>query len=96
MSMPAILSVLLGLVLAQRFNVFVLLSVALLVLTFALAGALAHLGTAVSSAVDAVITIVGLQIGYVLGIAVRHARVLMRAHRLSTASLRRLPQSRAQ
>jgi hypothetical protein len=95
MVMFAIVSVLLGLVLAQRFKVFVLLPVILLVLTFALARAFAHVEAAVISAVTVVIAIVSLQIGYLLGAAVRYAVLLARTHRLSAASLRRLPQSRA-
>ena len=93
MVMPAIVSVLLGLVLAQRFKVFVLLPVMLLVPTFALARAFAHVEAAVIPAVTAVIAIVGLQIGYLLGAAVRYAVLLGRTHR--AASLRRLPRSRA-
>lgn len=85
MVMPAIVSVLLGLVLAQRFKVFVLLPVMLLVLTFALARAVAHVEAAVIPAVTAVIAIVGLQIGYLLGAAVRYAVLLGRTHRLGAA-----------
>lgn len=94
MVLSAILGVLLGLVLAQRFNVFGLLPVILLVLTFSVAGALAHAETAMISVVTALVAIVSLQIGYVLGIAVRHAKASLRAHRPGTA-LRRLPHSRA-
>ena len=96
MVMPAIVGVLLGLVLAQRFRVFVLLPVILLALTFALARAVAHVEAAVISAVAAVIAIVGLQIGYLLGAAVRYAVLLGRTHRLGVSSLQRLmPRSRA-
>jgi hypothetical protein len=94
MALPAILSVLLGLVLAQRFKVFVLLPVILLVLTFSIAGALAHVETAVISVVTAMVAIVSLQIGYLLGIVVRHARASLRAHRPGS-SLPRLPHWRA-
>ena len=95
MASPAILSVLLGMVLAQRFKVFILLPIILLVLTFAFAQAIAHVGAATTSAIIAVIVIVSLQLGYVLGIAVRHARIFVLTHRLRTASLGRLPQARA-
>jgi len=95
MVLPAILSVLLGLVLAQRFNAFVLLPVILLLLTFSIAGALADVETAIISVVTAMVAIVSLQIGYVLGIAVRHARASLLARRPGTGSLRRLPHSRA-
>jgi hypothetical protein len=88
---PAILSLLLGLSLAQRFNVFVLIPVILLIVIFALAGALAHRDAALISALTATVAIVSLQIGYLLGIGISYRTLRGRARRLVAASLRSLP-----
>jgi hypothetical protein len=88
---PAILGLLLGLVLAQRFKVFVLIPMILLIVMFALAAALAHLDTALISVLTAIIAVVTLQIGYLLGIGISYGMLWRQARRLVAASLRRLP-----
>jgi hypothetical protein len=93
---PAILSLFVGVALAQRFKVLVLVPAIMITLLFAFVSGLAHADASWSAAAIAVTIIVGLQIGYLLGIAVRHLFLLARAHRLRAASLTRsLPQWRA-
>jgi hypothetical protein len=94
---PAILSLLVGVALAQRFKVLVLVPAIMITLLFALVSGLARGDVNwTAAALIAVIIIVGLQIGYLLGIGVRHLLLLGRAHRLRAASpTRSLPQWRA-
>ena len=68
---PALVSLLIGLVLAQRFKVLSLIPVILLTLVFAFAADLSGAKAAWTSALTAAITIASLQVGYVLGIAFR-------------------------
>ena len=88
---PAILSLLLGLVLAQRFRVFVLIPVILLMALFALTGAFARLDAALISGLTVIVAIVSLQIGYLLGISISYGMLWAHLRRLVAASLRRLP-----
>jgi len=94
---PAILSLLVGIALAQRFKVLVLVPAIMITLLFAFVSGLARANTGwTADALIAVTFIVGLQIGYLLGIGVRHLMLLGRAHRLRAASpTRSLPQWRA-
>ena len=94
---PAILSLLVGVALAQRFKVLVLVPAIMITLLFALVSGLARGDVNwTAAALIAVTIIVGLQIGYLLGIGVRHLLLLGRAHRLRAASpTRSLPQWRA-
>ena len=75
---PAIIGLLVGIFLAQRFKVLVLAPVGA---GIARANAVWALG------LTAAVTIVGLQIGYLLGIGIRHLIVVARASRLRAASL---------
>jgi hypothetical protein len=83
---PALVSLLIGLVLAQRFKVLSLIPVILLTLVFAFAADLSGAKAAWTSALTAAITIASLQVGYVLGIAFRQVMLLTRAHRLRPLS----------
>jgi hypothetical protein len=85
---PAIIGLLVGTFLAQRFKVLVLAPVILLfavILAFGAGIARADAGWTVG--LTAAVTIVGLQIGYLLGIGIRHLIVAARASRLRAASL---------
>jgi hypothetical protein len=83
---PALVSLLIGLVLAQRFKVLSLIPVIVLTLVFAFAADLSGAKAAWTSALTAAITIASLQVGYVLGMALRQAILLTRAHRLRPVS----------
>jgi hypothetical protein len=83
-----IISLLVGTFLAQRFKVLVLAPVILLftvILAFGAGIARADAGWTVG--LTATMTIVGLQIGYLLGIGIRHLIVVARASRLRAAFL---------
>jgi len=87
MLLPAILSLLVGMVLAQRFKVLIL--VPAISLTLVLMGGAVMVnptGTSIA-ALTATVVIVGLQIGYVLGIAIRHLMVVARANRRRASGL---------
>jgi uncharacterized membrane protein len=86
---PAIISFLVGLALAQRFKVLILIPVILLTLVFAIVAGLSGAAAGWASALTAVVTITGVQIGYLLGIALRHAMLLARAQRRRAGSLTR-------
>jgi hypothetical protein len=94
---PAILSLLVGVAIAQRFKVLVLVPAIMIALAFAFISRLVRADTGwTATALIAITIIVGLQIGYLLGIGVRHLLLLARAHRLRAASpTRSLPQWRA-
>jgi hypothetical protein len=83
---PALVSLLIGLVLAQRFKVLSLIPVILLTVLFALAAGLSGAKAAWTSALTAAIAIASLQVGYVLGMALRQVMLLTRAHRLRPLS----------
>ena len=93
----AVVSLLVGLALAQRFKVLILIPVILLTLMFALVAGLSGANARGVSALTAVVAIVSVQIGYLFGIALRQALLVARAHRRRAASLGRLlpPQWRA-
>ncbi len=84
---PAIIGLLVGMLLAQRFKVLVLVPVILLTLVFAIGAGIARADGVWAVGSTAAVTIVGLQIGYLLGIGIRHLIVLARASCLRTASL---------
>jgi hypothetical protein len=85
MLMPALISCLVGLVLAQRCTVLVLLPVILLTLVFAIVAGLSGAAAGWASALTAVVAITGVQIGYLLGVALRQFVLSTRAHRQSLA-----------
>ena len=83
---PALVSLLIGLVLAQRFKVLSLIPVILLTLLFALIAELSGANAAWSSALTAAAAIAGLQLGYFLGIGLRQLMLIARANRLRLVS----------
>ena len=82
----ALVSLLIGLALAQRFKVLSLIPVIFLTLLFALTAELSGANPAWTSALTATVAISGLQVGYLLGIGLRQLTLIARAHRLHTAS----------
>jgi hypothetical protein len=84
---PAIISLLVGMFLGQRFKVLVLAPVILLTLILAIGAGIARVDAVWALGLTAAVTIVGLQIGYLLGIGIRHLIVVARAIRLRAASL---------
>lgn len=78
-----IVSLLIGLVLAQRCKVLSLLPVILMTLLFAVAADHSGANAAWTSALMTAVAIAALQIGYLLGLAVRHVMVLTRPQLLS-------------
>ena len=89
-----IISLLVGTALGQRYKVLVLAPVFALLLLLAIVIALAHTqaiwritGTTLAAAL-------GLQVGYLLGISLRHVDLLVRAHRIRTVSTRHSEPSR--
>jgi hypothetical protein len=78
---PALVSLLIGLALAQRFKVLSLIPVILLTLLFALTAAFSGASAAWISALTAAVAIAGLQLGYLLGIGLRQLTLIARAHR---------------
>ena len=85
---PAIIGLLVGIFLAQRFKVLVLAPVILLTLILAIGAGIARADdTAWAVWLTAAVTIVGLQIGYLLAIGIGHLIAVTRASRLREASL---------
>ncbi len=84
----ALISLLAGMVLAQRFKVLILLPVMLLTLVIALSTAIAGTDGAWTAGLTAALIILGLQVGYLLGLGLRQVMVLTRATRRQPASLR--------
>jgi hypothetical protein len=87
MLMPALISLLVGMVLAQRFRVLILAPLFLLTLLIALAVGMVRSDAAWSLGLTAGVTIIGLQVGYMLGIGIRHLLALGRLSRLRSVSL---------
>jgi hypothetical protein len=83
---PALVSLLLGLVLAQRFKVLSLLPVIMLTGLFAFPAVLSDVRPVWTTALTFAIAIAALQLGYLLGLAVRHLMLVTRALRLRAAS----------
>jgi hypothetical protein len=83
---PALVSLLLGLVLAQRFKVLSLLPVIVLTGVFVFPAALSDATPAWTSALTFAVANAALQLGYLLGLAVRHLMLVTRALRLRAAS----------
>jgi uncharacterized membrane protein len=82
----ATISLLIGALLAQRAKVFILIPAISLTLLIAIGTAFAGEYAAWTIAMTASVIIAGLQIGYLLGIAVRFVRVLARASRMRSSS----------
>jgi hypothetical protein len=86
MLFSALISLMIGVVLARRFKVLVLAPAFMLTLLLAVGTGLARTDAAWSIGSTALVVIVGLQIGYLFGSGMRHVMVLVRANRTSSAS----------
>ena len=82
----AIIGLLVGAILAQRAKVLVLVPVITVTFLIAIGTAMTRDYAVWTTAMTATVVIVGLQIGYLLGIAVRFVRVLARANRMRSSS----------
>jgi membrane protein DedA with SNARE-associated domain len=80
----AVVSVLVGAALGQRFTVMILVPGTVVLLALSTATGLTHANTAWSIALTTAIAATGMQIGYLIGIGVHHVRVAR--SRLSTRS----------
>jgi hypothetical protein len=87
MLFSALVSLSIGIVLARRFKVLILAPAFMLTLVLALGTGLARTDAAWSIGSTALVVIVGLQVGYLLGSAMRHVMVLVRGGRPSSASI---------
>ena len=80
----SLVSFLIGAALAQRFKVMVLIPMIVIVLSFSFATGVAHALTAWSVALMAAAAAIFLQIGYFVGIGVRHALEARRSSPLTS------------
>jgi len=80
-----LLSVLAGMVLGQRVKVLALVPATAIALVVTIANGLARADTASMLALTAIMSIVGLQVGYLLGLGVREILANTRAARLRMA-----------
>jgi hypothetical protein len=87
MLMPAIVGFLIGMAVAQRFKVLMLIPVVLLTLLILIAGSVTRTEALWTTALAALIVIGSLQIGYLAGSALRHARAGDAAPRLATSAI---------
>ena len=87
MLVSALISLLIGIVLARGFKVLVLLPAFMITAVLAIGTGLAHTDAIWSIGSTALIVIVGLQIGYLLGSGLRHVMALVRYSRLRFASM---------
>jgi hypothetical protein len=83
----AILSLLCGMVLGQRFKMLILAPFSLLMLLVGIAMSLTHAATPQGLALNIVAPIVCLQCGYLLGLGIRQLSVLARAKQAPAASV---------
>jgi len=81
MLFSALISLSIGIVLGRRFNVLILAPTFMLTLVLAFGTGLARTDAAWSIGSTALVVIVGLQVGYLLGSVMRHVVVLIRAGR---------------
>jgi hypothetical protein len=96
MLFSALISLSIGIVLARRFKVLILAPAFMITLILAIGTGLARTDAAWSVGSTALVIIVGLQIGYLLGSGMRHVMVLARANRPgSTSFTSSLPPRRA-
>ena len=86
--MVATLAVLIGMVLGQRFKVLILFPAILLVLLLAAAVAIVGTRPLWSVALNAAMVLIGLQVGYFLGIAIYYVKVGARPNRFAQPSPR--------
>ena len=87
MLFSALIGLLIGIVLARRFKVLVLAPAFMITLVLAIGTALAHTETTWSIGSTALIVIVGLQVGYLLGSGMCHVMAHARYSRLRSASM---------
>jgi len=81
--MATLLGLVIGTILGQRFKVLVLAPAILLILLLAIGAAIVGNNPAWSVAAHAAMALLGLQLGYLLGIGIRYLKVLARANRLA-------------
>jgi len=82
----AVLSLLVGMVLGQRFKVLVLVPAVATSLVVVLGLGIARSQSLEALGLSAIAVIVAVQIGYLLGLGIRHLLVVVRAGRLRAAS----------
>jgi hypothetical protein len=87
MLLLGIFTLLIGMVLGQRFRVLTLVPAGLLMLLFAIAAGAALGESSWQIGLNAVIAIVCIQLGYLFGLGTRHLLLISRARRLRAASL---------
>jgi hypothetical protein len=87
MLVSALISLLIGIVLARGFKVLVLAPAFMITAILAIGAGLAHTDAAWSIGLTALTVIVGLQVGYLLGTGLRHVMALVRYSRLHSASM---------
>jgi hypothetical protein len=83
----ALISLLLGMVLGQRFRVLALVPVIAVWLPVAIGVGIARYGEFGTTLLLAALAVAGLQIGYLAGVAIRYSLVAARTSGLRTASL---------
>jgi hypothetical protein len=81
MLFSALVSLMIGVVLARRFKVLILAPAFMLTLVLAIGTGLARTDVAWSIGSTALVVIIGLQVGYLFGSGMRHVMVLVRAGR---------------
>jgi hypothetical protein len=86
MLFSALISLMIGVVLARRFKVLILAPAFLLTLALAVGTGLARTDAAWSIVSTALVVIVGLQIGYLFGSGMRHVMVQIRPNRSGSES----------
>jgi hypothetical protein len=86
MLVSALISLSIGIVLARRFKVLILAPAFMLTLALAVGTGFARTDAAWAIGSTALVVIVGLQIGYLLGSGMRHVMVLVRANRPGSTS----------
>jgi hypothetical protein len=85
MLMGLLICLLFGAVLGQRYKVLVLLPAMALAVAVAIISALGSTFWQIVGA--ALVTVTAIQVGYVIGLVIRHFAVIARAHRLPSGSL---------
>jgi hypothetical protein len=78
---PAFVSIIVGILLGLKFRVQILAPVILLTLFIAICTGITRTNDLRANALSALIIIVGLQIGYMTGLGLRHVRIVVRASR---------------
>jgi hypothetical protein len=87
MTISALVGLLLGMLLAQRFTVLILIPVMLVSIILLVSIGLGRGEQLWMVAAATTLTVIALQIGYLIGMAVHHLVVLARASRLHSSSL---------